>query len=68
MLVKKIKPGGPLSKTRMESGFIIISVNGQDISNIQELNDVIYALGNETLQVEGIYPGYEGIYRYPVSL
>lgn len=68
VLVKKIKPGGPLSKTRMESGFIIISVNGQDISNIQELNDVIYALGNETLQVEGIYPGYEGIYRYPVSL
>ena len=68
VLIKKITPGGPLSKTRMETGFIITSVNGQDITNIDELNQVVNSLQGSTIQLEGIYPGYEGIYRYPLNL
>ena len=37
VLVKKIKTGGPFSKTRMQDGFIITSVNGIDITSIEEL-------------------------------
>lgn len=68
VLVKKIKAGGPFSKTRMQDGFIITSVNGVDIKNIDELNNAIRSLKGESIQLEGMYPGYDGIYRYPLNL
>ena len=67
-MVKKIKSGGAFSKTRMESGFIITSVNGMDVSSIEELNEAIRSLKGETIQLEGMYPGYSGSYRYPLNL
>ena len=68
VLVKKIKSGGTFSKTKMESGFIITSVNGMDITSIEELTQAIKSLKGESIQLEGMYPGYEGIYRYPLNL
>lgn len=66
--VKKINPGGAFSKTKMEAGFIITTINGMDISNVEELSEAIRNLKGETIQVEGVYPGYVGIYRYPLNL
>lgn len=68
VLVKKIKTGGLFSKTRMQDGFIITSVNGNDITSIEELSQAIISLRGESLQLEGMYPGYEGIYRYPLNM
>jgi S1-C subfamily serine protease len=67
VVVKKIKSGGVLSKTRMQEGFIITSVNGMDVTSIEELNKAMSQIDG-TAQLEGIYPGYEGIYRYPLNL
>lgn len=52
----------------MESGFIITSVNGMDISSIEDLNEAIKSLKGETIQLEGMYPGYSGTYRYPLNM
>jgi len=68
VLVKKIKSGGPFSQTRMQDGFIITSINGTDITSIEELSQAIRSLKDESIQLEGIYPGYEGVYRYPLNL
>ncbi len=67
VVVKKIKAGGPFSNTRMEPGFIITSVNGTDIKNIEELGQLLGA-GYDQLQLEGIYPGYKGVYTYKIKL
>ena len=67
VVVKKIKQGGPLSNTRMDPGFIITSVNGNEIKNVDELAQVLGA-GYDQLQLEGIYPGYSGIYTYKINL
>lgn len=67
VVVKKIKAGGPFSNTRMEPGFIITSVNGNDIKNIDELGQLLGA-GYDQLQLEGIYPGYKGVYTYKIKL
>lgn len=67
VVVKKIKQGGPLSNTRMDPGFIITSVNGTDIKNIDELGQMLSA-GYDQLQLEGIYPGYSGVYTYKIKL
>ncbi len=68
VLVRKIKTGGPFSKTRMQDGFIITSVNGIDITSIDQLSQAIRSLRGESIQLEGMYPGYEGIYRYPLNI
>ncbi len=67
VVVKKIKEGGAMSRTRIQEGFIILSVNGQDISSVEALGRLLGAQGG-TVQVEGIYPGYDGTYRYPLNL
>ncbi|HYC39111.1 MAG TPA: trypsin-like peptidase domain-containing protein [Chitinophagaceae bacterium] len=68
VLVKKIKEGGPFSRTRMQDGFIITSVNGMDVTNLEELSRALASLDGRNIQLEGIYPGYDGIYRYPLNL
>jgi serine protease Do len=66
--VKKIKPGGAFSKTRMQDDFIITSVNGVEVTSIEDLSKAIVSIGDGSIQLEGIYPGYEGVYRYPLNL
>ncbi|MBI3138500.1 MAG: trypsin-like peptidase domain-containing protein [Sphingobacteriales bacterium] len=68
VLVKKIRTGGPFSKTRMQDGFIITSVNGVEVKNVDELSRAIGGLRGESLNLEGFYDGYDGMYRYPVNL
>lgn len=67
VIVKKIKEGGPFSGTRMEQGFIITTVNGQDVKNADELGKYMNN-GTGRLKLEGIYPGYNGTYTYQVKL
>ena len=67
VIVKKIKDGGPFSGTRMEQGFIITTVNGQDVKNADELGKYMNN-GTGRLKLEGIYPGYNGTYTYQVKL
>lgn len=67
VVVKKIKENGPMSRTRIQEGFIILSINGQDVSSVQALGRLLGSQAG-TVQVEGIYPGYDGTYRYPLNL
>ncbi|WP_076382290.1 trypsin-like peptidase domain-containing protein [Filimonas lacunae] len=66
VVVKKIN-GGLLKGTRMEAGFIITRVNGQDVKTVDELADLLKSASGQ-IQLEGIYPGYEGTYGYPLNL
>jgi S1-C subfamily serine protease len=66
VVVKSIKRGGPISKTRMEEGFIITSVNGVDVKSVEELGKaLINARG--IVKLEGMYPGSD-MYTYPLNL
>ena len=67
VVVKKIKDGGPLSKTRMQEGFIITSVNGRDVTSIDELTNII-SRAYGIVKLEGTYPGSDGTYTYPLNL
>jgi Do/DeqQ family serine protease len=66
VVVKSIKKGGPISKTRMEEGFIITSVNGIDVRNVEELGKALYN-ARGTVKIEGMYPGSD-MYTYPLNL
>ncbi len=66
VVVKSIKKGGPISKTRMEEGFIITGVNGVDVRNVDELGKALYN-ARGTIKIEGMYPGSD-MYTYPLNL
>lgn len=67
VVVKKIGKG-TLQNTKMQEGFIITSVNGQEVKNVDELKTALLASKGGTARLEGIYPGYEGSYAYPLNL
>ncbi|HVX28357.1 MAG TPA: trypsin-like peptidase domain-containing protein [Parafilimonas sp.] len=64
--VKKIG-NGLLKGTRIQEGFIITSVDGQDVNNVDDLKSILNN-SNGTVRLEGVYPGYDGTYGYPLSL
>lgn len=66
VLVKKIGDG-LLKNTRMQDGFVITSVDGQDVKDVDALKTIL-SNSEGTVRLEGIYPGYEGTYGYPLNL
>ncbi len=69
VLVKKITTGGAFSKTRMQEGFVIISVNDTDITSLDQLANAIRNANGGSVYFEGIYPEAPGaVYRYPLIL
>ncbi|MEP7110861.1 MAG: trypsin-like peptidase domain-containing protein, partial [Ferruginibacter sp.] len=67
VVVKKIGNGALSDQTRMRDGFIIVKVNETDIKNMDELNKVL-GTNSKTFTVSGFYPGYDGLYDYPITL
>ncbi len=60
---------GLLGKSRMQDGFVITGVNGREVKNMEELQEVLASLkGGGVVRLEGIYPGFEGSYTYPLNL
>lgn len=67
VIVKKINAGGALEEqTRMKDSFVILKVNNKEIKSVEELKATI---GSEkTFTLSGFYPGYDGLYEYPITL
>jgi S1-C subfamily serine protease len=66
VIVKKINDGAINDQTRMRDGFIITKVNGKPVKSVDELRSVV---GNsKVVKVEGVYPGYEETFEYPLDL
>jgi len=64
--IKKLG-NGALKNSRIQEGFIITSVNGQPVKTLDDLKSILSnAAGN--VKLEGIYPGYEETYGYPLNL
>ena len=58
---------GLLKNTRMQEGFIITSVDGQDVNSVDDLKNILNN-SNGTVRLEGVYPGYDGTYGYPLTI
>lgn len=66
VIVKKIKEGVLNDQTRMKDGFIILKVNDKNIASLEELKQAV--ADKKSVTISGFYPGYEGLYEYPVTL
>jgi len=52
----------------MEEGFVILKVNGQDVFTVEEFRKALEASGTGSVKLEGVYPGYDGAFTYPLKL
>ncbi len=66
VIVKKINNGALNDQTRMKDGFIILKVNDKDIKSIDEMKKAIGT--DKSFSISGFYPGYDGLYEYPITL
>lgn len=67
VLVKKIKDG-LLKATKMQEGFVITSVNDEEVKSVDELKSALSNAKGGTVKLLGIYPGFQGTYAYPLTL
>ena len=66
VIVKKINEGVINDQTRMKDGFIILKVNDKEVKSVDEMKAAVGV--NKSITVSGFYPGYDGVYEYPLSL
>jgi serine protease Do len=67
VIVNKIYEDSPLGRARIQPTFIIISVAGQEVSSIEDLTELLSNISG-TVKFEGVYPGNDMPYTYPVNL
>ncbi|MDB5192545.1 MAG: HtrA protease/chaperone protein [Segetibacter sp.] len=67
-VIVKETGSGVLSRTKMQDGFVITSVNGAAVKSVDELRQALDKNKGYTVKLEGIYPGYQGSYVYPLNL
>jgi Do/DeqQ family serine protease len=58
---------GLLSTSRIQEEFVITAVNGQPVSDIDSFMKLLSG-ADGTVRLEGIYPGFEDTYAYPLNL
>ncbi len=68
VVIKKIKDGGLLSRTKIQEGYAITSVNGVVVKTVEDLQSVLEKFKGSTVKLEGVYPGYESTYGYQLNL
>lgn len=68
VVVKAITENGLMDKSRVQEGFIILKANGTDVRTIDDFQAVLNKAGNGTVKLEGVFPGYEGVYTYSLKL
>ncbi|SRR5579871_751412 len=67
VVVKSIDENGLFSKTRMEEGFVILKANGKEVANVDDFKKILEG-SDGSVKLEGVYPGYEGAFQYPLKL
>ena len=66
VIVKELG-SGVLSKSRVEKGFVITSVNDEEIKNVEDFYEAIKK-SNGSVKLSGFYPGYYGTYAFIINL
>jgi serine protease Do len=66
--IKSMDDKGAFSKTRIEDNFVIKKVNGREVQTVDDLRKEIEKNPTGSVKIEGVYPGYEGLYPYTIKL
>ena len=65
--IRSISSKGLLSRVRVQEGYVITKANGKEVKSLEDLRKIVESTEG-TLKMEGMYPGYEGVYPIVVNL
>ena len=65
VIVTGISQGIISDQTMMKDKFVILRVDGKDVYSVDQLKAAL--AGKASVNVEGIYPGFEGVYQYGLN-
>lgn len=65
--ITSIGTRGLMSKVRVQEGFVILKANNKAVTSVDEFRKVLESTSG-SVKVEGIYPGYEGVYNFVLNL
>lgn len=65
VIVTGIQQGIISDQTMMKEKFIILRVDGKDILSVDQFRNALE--GKSSVNIEGIYPGFEGVYQYGLN-
>ncbi|HET6253131.1 MAG TPA: trypsin-like peptidase domain-containing protein [Puia sp.] len=68
VVVKSVAEGGLMDKSRIQEGFIILKANGEEVKSVEDFQRAVEKATGGTIKLEGVFPGYEGVYTYPLRL
>jgi len=66
--IKSIDDKGAFSKTRIEEGFVITKINNKEVLSVDDVRKEIEKVAAGSVKIEGVYPGYEGVYPYTIKI
>jgi S1-C subfamily serine protease len=66
--IKSIDDKGAFSKTRIEEGFVITKINNKEVLSVDDVRKEIEKVSAGSVKIEGVYPGYEGVYPYTIKI
>ncbi len=67
VVIKSIGQSGLMSKVRVQEGFVILKADDQKINTVDDFRKVLDK-SNGSVKVEGVYPGYEGVFTFVLNL
>lgn len=67
VIIKSISNRGLLSKVRIQDGYVITKANGKEVGSVDELKKILEGTSG-SVKLEGIYPGYDGVYPIIINL
>ena len=65
--IRSINGNGLLSRVRIQEGYVIVKANGKEVKNTDDLRKILED-AEDTVRLEGMYPGYDGIYPIVINL
>jgi serine protease Do len=67
VVIKSIGTKGLLSKVRVQNGYVILKADNKEVKTVEEFRKALETASG-SLKIEGMYPGYEGIYPIVINL
>lgn len=65
VVISGISRGIISDQTMMKNNFVILRVDGKEVANVDQLKAAL--AGKSSVNIEGIYPGFEGVYQYGLN-
>lgn len=67
VVIKSIGSRGVLSKVRVQEGYVILKADNKEVTSVEDLRKIL-EVSKGSVKIEGIYPGYEGVYPIVINL